>query len=130
MENKKYIPIKDLEVYKLARNLSNIGWEIYKDLDWQTKKIMGDQFIKSTDSVGANISEGYARFHFLDKIKFYYNSRGSLSEASDHWLELLYQRAKADEKRYKQYKLIANKLSIKLNNFITTTYKSKENFSQ
>jgi len=32
--------MKDLEVYKLARELSRIGWEIYEDLDRQTKKII------------------------------------------------------------------------------------------
>lgn len=67
----KYIVLKDLEVYKLARELSKIGWEIYEFLDWQIKKIVGDQFIEATDSIGANIAEGYSRFHFLDKIKFF-----------------------------------------------------------
>jgi len=42
---KKYIPLKDLEVYKLARELSKIAWEIYQDLSWQDKKTMGDQFL-------------------------------------------------------------------------------------
>ncbi|MGB9743187.1 MAG: four helix bundle protein [Minisyncoccales bacterium] len=65
----KYILLKDLEVYQLARELSKIGWEIYNSLDWQTKKISGDQFIEATDSVGANIAEGYGRFHFLEKRK-------------------------------------------------------------
>lgn len=35
---KKYILIKDLEVYKLARELSKIGWKVYQRLNWQTKK--------------------------------------------------------------------------------------------
>lgn len=80
----KYILLKNLEVYKLARMLSEIGWEAYNSLDWQTKKTIGDQFIESTDSAGANIAEGYGRFHYLDKIKFYYNARGSLTECSEH----------------------------------------------
>ena len=84
--NKKYILLKNLEIYQLARELSKIGWEIYQKLDWKTKKINGDQFIEATDSIGANIAEGYNRFHFLDKIKFYYNARSSLSEACYHWL--------------------------------------------
>lgn len=66
---KKYIVLQDLEVYKMARELSAIGWEIYDKLDWQDRKTMGDQFIRSTDSVGANIAEGYGRFHYLDKIR-------------------------------------------------------------
>jgi len=91
---RKYILLNDLEVYKLARELSKIGWEIYQNLNWQTKKIMGDQFIEAVDSVGANIAEGYGRFHYLDKIKFYYNSRSSLIECNEHWIELLKERKK------------------------------------
>lgn len=123
---KKYILLKDLEVYKLARELSKIGWEIYNNLDWQTKKIIGDQFIEATDSVGANIAEGYGRFHYLDKIKFFYNSRASLNECNDHWLELLNERNKVNSERYKEFKTIADKLSLKLNNLIASTYKSKD----
>ena len=127
---RKYILLNDLEVYKLARELSKIGWEIYQNLNWQTKKIMGDQFIESTDSVGANIAEGYGRFHYLDRIKFYYNSRASLIECNEHWIELLKERKKIDDKKYKEFKKVAENLSIKLNNFITSIYKAKNNKPQ
>jgi four helix bundle protein len=123
---KKYILLKDLEVYRLARELSKIGWEIYDSLDWQTKKINGDQFIESTNSVGANIAEGYDRFHYLDKIKFFYNSRASLNESNNHWLELLQERGKVKNKDYKEFKEIAQKLLLKLNNFIAAMYNSKK----
>jgi len=129
VEKKKYILLKDLEVYQLARELSRIGWEIYNSLDWQTKKINGDQFIESTDSVGANIVEGYSRFHYLDKIKFYYNSRASLSECNDHWLELLNERKKVNSQNYEKFQTTSKRLSIKLQNFITSIYKSKDNKS-
>jgi len=129
VEKKKYILLKDLEVYQLARELSRIGWEIYNSLDWQTKKINGDQFIESTDSVGANIVEGYSRFHYLDKIKFYYNSRASLSECNDHWLELLNERKKVNSQNYEKFQTTSKRLSIKLQNFITSIYKSKDSKS-
>ncbi len=87
---------------------------------------MGDQFIESTDSVGANIAEGYKRFHYLDKIKFYYTSRASLSECAEHWLELLNERGKTALTSYKEFKAIAERLSVKLSNFIAATYKSKD----
>jgi len=124
---KKYILLEDLEVYKLARELSKIGWKAYESLDWRDKKINGDQFIESTDSVGANIAEGYGRFHYLDKIKFFYNSRASLNECNNYWLELLNERGKVDSKKYKEFKTIAEKLSLKLNNFISSTYESRNN---
>jgi len=39
---KKHILLKDLEVYKLAKELSKIGWKIYQNLSLQDKKIIGD----------------------------------------------------------------------------------------
>jgi four helix bundle protein len=123
---KEFIPLKNLEVYKLARELSKIAWEIYECLDWQDKKTMGDQFIMATDSSGANIAEGYGRYHYLDRIKFYYNGRASLSEANDHWIELLNERKKINKEKYKKYKKVAKNLGIKLNNFISATYRQKQ----
>lgn len=53
--------LENLEIYKLAREISRNAWEIYNELNWQDKKIMGDQFISSIDSIGANIAEGFGR---------------------------------------------------------------------
>lgn len=122
---KKYIPLEKLEVYRLARSLSKIAWQIYSLLNWESKKIIGNQFIEATDSIGANIAEGYQRYHYLDRIKFYYNARASLSESNDHWLELLKERGKIEKVYYDEFKKSAKDLSIKLNNFITKTYKQK-----
>ncbi|MBI4128254.1 MAG: four helix bundle protein [Parcubacteria group bacterium] len=127
---KRYILLKDLEVYQLARELSRIGWEIYSQLDWQTKKIMGDQFIEATDSIGANIAEGYSRYHYLEKIKFCYNARGSLGEALDHWIELLKERQKVTKENYDLYKSNAERVSIRLQNYITVLYRTRENSEQ
>jgi four helix bundle protein len=75
MENKRFIELQDLEVYQLARRLSKDAWGIYSGMTFEQKKIIGDQFIRAVDSVGANIAEGYARYHYLDKVRFYYFSR-------------------------------------------------------
>ena len=80
MNNESYIKLGNLEIYQLAIEISDLVWKIYERMDWQIKKIIGDQFIRAVDSIGANIAEGYGRWHHRDKIKFYYNSRGSLLE--------------------------------------------------
>ncbi|MBP8849529.1 MAG: four helix bundle protein [Breznakibacter sp.] len=121
-----FLSIKDLKVYQLSRQLSSIAWSIYATMPYEDKKHIGDQFLRSTDSVGANIAEGYARFHYLDKCKFYYNSRASLSEANDHWLELLLERNKIEIRTYEVYKSISKDLQIRLNNFIKQTKNEKE----
>ena len=123
---KEYVPLKDLEVYKLARELSMMAWKIYEALNWEDRKIMGSQFIESIDSTGANIAEGYGRYHYLDRIKFYYNSRASLIESCEHWLELLLQRKKISKESFLEMKSLYKKLGIKLNNFIKSTYRAKK----
>jgi len=130
MEKGKHILLKDLEVYKLACELSRIGWGIYSNLDWRDKKTMGDQFLTATDSVGGNIVEGYSHYHYLEKIKFLYNARASLAEATDHWLELLKERGKLSEEKYQEYRRASREASIKLQNFIAAIYKAKSKNKQ
>lgn len=123
MQSKKqYLNLDKLEVYILSRELSKIGWVIYSDFDWHIKKVVGDQFIRSTDSVGANIAEGYGRYHYLDKIKFYYNARASLKE-SRHWIELIKERNLSNEENIANYLKIYKEISPKLNGFINSCYK-------
>ena len=119
--------LENLEVCRLARGASRAGWEIYKDFDWHQQKIIGDQFIRSLDSVGANIAEGYGRFHFLDKIKFYYNARGSLLEAI-HWLNLMKERGLVDEKTASDLEKKLRELHITLNGFIKATFDAKKHY--
>jgi four helix bundle protein len=117
--------LNDLEIYRLSREISRDVWEIYKKLSWEDKKIMGYQCISATDSIGANIAEGFGRYHYLDKNKFNLNSRGSLLETI-HWLEILNERKKMSEAEFKPLILKLQKLHIKLNNYITSTRKLKE----
>jgi len=124
MKKGKYLTLDKLKVYKLARKLSRVAWEIYNNLDWRDKKIMGDQYIESTDSVGANIAEGFGRFHFLDKVKFYFNSRASLLE-SRHWMDLIKERNKTDAESYKKYIKIYKNLRPGLSGLIDSALKEK-----
>lgn len=81
----------EMEVYKMARVVEKDAWNIFSRFDWEIKKTIGFQWIESIDSIGANIAEGFGRFHYLDKNKFYYNARGSLYEAF-HWTDVLGER--------------------------------------
>ena len=124
MESKNFIELKNLEVYQLSRKLSSVAWEIFCRMDFMDKKHIGDQFLRSVDSIGANIAEGYGRYHYLYKVRFYYNSRASHYEAFTHWLELLFEREKITETEFNSIDETALKLQIKLNNFITSTSKN------
>lgn len=123
--SEKYVKLGDLLVYKLAIELSDTAWKIYLSLVWQDKKIMGDQFIESTDSFGANIAEGYGRFHYLDRIKFYYNARASLNEAK-HWCFVLNRREKVSKDVFIKFLNQSEQANFQINRFIKTTYDSKD----
>ena len=122
---KIYLTLESLEVFQLSKQLSSVCWNIYKTLDWKLIKDLKEQFIDSSDSVGANIAEGYGRFHYLDRIKFMYNARGSLLE-SKYWFDLLIDRKLLkDDSLLKDYLKIFNELKPKLNNFINSIYKNR-----
>jgi four helix bundle protein len=127
MESQNYIQLKNLEVYQLSRKLSTIAWEIFCRMNFEDKKHMGDQFLRAVDSVGANIAEGYGRFHYLDKVRFYYKSRASHYEAFIHWSELLFEREKISIEEFNSINKTAQILQVKLNNFITSTTKNARN---
>ena len=112
--------IKDLEIYNQSVEISRRAWLVYDKLNWQQKKIIGDQWITSVDSVGANIAEGFGRFHYLDKNKFNYNARGFLLE-SIHWTKLLFERNMIPEQEFNFLLGSQNDLLIRLNAFIRST---------
>lgn len=125
MTEKEYISLDKLETYRLARQLSQTAWIIYVKLDWQMKKVIGDQFIESTDSVGTNIAEGFGRFHYMDKVKFYYNARGSLME-SRHWVDLLKERKLVTVEYQTQYLESYRQLRPSLNALINSVINRKK----
>ena len=118
--------LKDLEVYKLAREISAMGWKIYQCFTQEDKRTMGNQFIRSIDSVGANIAEGFGRYHYADKNRFYYNARASLFESA-HWLEILHERNRIDVEAFKELDVRLPELHRKLNSFIRSTKMRSEN---
>ncbi len=122
--------LETLEIYQMALSLSRISWEIYAAFDYMTKKAIWLQYIRSMDSIWANISEWYWRFHYLDSAKFYYNSRWSLFETK-YRLRLMYDRKLVSEDAYKNIDSELNILWKKLNNFISAVKnKLKESATQ
>jgi four helix bundle protein len=102
-------------------------WSIVITWDYFSKDTIGKQLVKAADSIAANLSEGYGRYHYLDKVRFYYNSRASHYEAFTHWLELLLEREKISKIEFDTISETALKLQVKLNNFISSTIKNARN---
>ena len=83
---KKYLKLNDIDCYKIAFNLSNHIWELVIKWDRIGLDTVGKQFVRSVDSISANIAEGFGRYSKKDKIKFFRISFGSMYESLD-WNE-------------------------------------------
>ena len=112
--------LRHLKVYKESLELSHSAWNIYTELPQALKFDIGSQFIRAVDSIGANIAEGFGRFHYKDKIKFYYNARGSLWE-SKHWIYLLHKRKLISKEQFDSFIANLNNTGKLLNSFIKAT---------
>ncbi len=98
---KEFLKLEDITAYQIASELGDHVWEIVSKWGIFAKKTIGSQFVDATDSIAANIAEGFGRFHRKDKQKFYYNARGSVYESA-HWCKKSYKR-KLLTKRENEY---------------------------
>jgi four helix bundle protein len=110
----------ELEVYKLSEELSDKIWSDYDTWPEKVKRTIGYQIIRSSDSIAANISEGYGRYTPADRVVFYRYARGSFEETKS-WLRKLIRRNIVNQDDVKIYKLLIDELGPKLNAFISTT---------
>ena len=107
----------DLDIWQEAHKLS---LEIYKITEqFPQKEMYGltDQIRRASTSVGANISEGFGRFHYKEKIKFYYISRGSVCEVQN-FLFLAQDLKYLDKDKAREIFTRYENLSKRLNQFI------------
>jgi len=74
----------DLEVWKVGHELVLEIYKITKDFPKSETYGLISQLRRSASSVTSNIAEGFSRYSFKDKIRFYYNARSSISESQNH----------------------------------------------
>ena len=80
---------EDLKVWQLAHKLSLDVAMLVKDFPKDEKYDLVDQMRRSARSIPSDISEGFGRFHFNDKLTFYESARASLGELRNHLKEAL-----------------------------------------
>ncbi len=72
--------MEDLKLIQEAEALCDEIWAIVTTWDEFTRRTVGTQLVRSSDSIGANIAESYGRYAYGEKIQFLYYSRGSVYE--------------------------------------------------
>ena len=89
MYKKKQIvrTFEDLEVYKIARELSRSISKLIKTLPKCEEYNLKGQMRRAKLSVTNNIAEGFGRFHYQENIQFCRQSRGSICELVDDFNE-------------------------------------------
>ena len=111
------IPIHELKVYQLAIDIGERVWVVVCKWDYFAKDTVDKQLVKSVDSIAANISEGYGRFHYKENKQFCYYSRGSLYETKT-WLEKAHNRGLIVNDDFKSLEKDIESIAYKLNNYI------------
>ena len=84
-ETNKFSSIEELDLFKSTEQLCDEIWEIVAGWERFSKDTIGKQLVRGSDSIGANLAEGDGRYHFKEKLHFYYIARGSLKETC-YWL--------------------------------------------
>ncbi len=76
----------DLNAWKEAHSLTLGIYKLTENFPKEEKYGIATQLRRAVSSIGANIAEGFARYHFKDKTKFYYQARGSAAEVQNFLL--------------------------------------------
>ena len=121
--------LDDLQVYNLSIEIGEIIWNIVSHWSYFEKDTLGKQTVRAVDSISANISEGFGRFHYKENKQFLYFARGSLFETKT-WLWKANKRMLIDEYQYKEISKSIELLGIKLNNYINSIGKTNPESSK
>ncbi len=115
--------IDEIKVYNLSMELGEKIWNIVIKWDFFSKDTIGKQLVRAADSIAANLSEGYGRYHYKDSKNFCYYSRGSLYETKT-WLTKANNRKLINDDDYNSFITDINQIGKKLNNYIKSIGKT------
>ena len=114
------LAFEDMRVLQLAETIADATWKTV--IGWQpfARDAMGKQWVQAADSVGANIAEAFGRFHYGEKLTFFYYARGSLFETK-YWLNRAVARNLVDDKVLRNAVEELSDLARQLNALVAST---------
>jgi four helix bundle protein len=92
-------------------------WNIVIKWNQFQKDTVGKQLVRAADSIAANLSEGFGRYHYRENKHFGYYSRGSLFETKT-WITKAFNRQLINKDDYSLFLKNIETIGIKLNNYI------------
>lgn len=111
--------LEELQVYQLSMKLGEDVWQVVNKWEYFPKDTIGKQVVRSVDSVAANLSEGFGRYHYNESKHFGYYARGSLYE-SKTWLVKAFNRKLIIESEFNSFCQDIDTIGIKLNKYINS----------
>ena len=121
--------IKSLETLEAWKKAKDFALRVYREvlplLPPEEKWNLNQQLRRSSNSVPANIAEGYGRFYYQDNIRFCYNARGSLEETLSH-LVVCYEMKFISKALFDSLEEDGGKLTQLINGYIGYLKKSKQ----
>src|SRR3989344_3477302 len=79
-----YKSFEEMPVWQKAMILADKIFSLTEKLPKKEDYGLTSQIRRSALSISGNIAEGFGRKHTKDKLNFYYDARGSLSETKNH----------------------------------------------
>jgi four helix bundle protein len=118
---------EDLKVWQLANRLSLEVSELVKTFPKHEKYDLANQMRRSVRSIPSDISEGFGRHHFNDKLTFYERARASLGELRNHFQEAL-GNGYFGEGGYKDYSKRMNEIGYLLNRMMKNVRGARDSY--
>ncbi len=85
-EVRKIRSFTDLNVWKLGHELVILIYKTTKSFPKEEMFSLIDQMRRAATSITSNIAEGFGRQTYKEKIQFYYQAQGSLTELKNQLL--------------------------------------------
>jgi four helix bundle protein len=117
----------DLDAWRVNHELALMVYKITKKFPKDERFGLIDQMRKAASSITANIAEGWGRYHYADKIKFFYQARGSNCEVQN-FVDLSNDLKYLDKTDYEELKKKAFQGFKVINGLIRSTEKQKSKF--
>ncbi|PJC27896.1 four helix bundle protein [Candidatus Shapirobacteria bacterium CG_4_9_14_0_2_um_filter_39_11] len=84
--DKKITSFTDLEAWKKGHDLVLFVYKITEKFPKKELFVLTSQIRRAAISVTSNITEGFSRYSYKEKIQFYFMAQGSLSELENQIL--------------------------------------------
>jgi four helix bundle protein len=110
----------DLEAWKEVHKLTLLIYRISKNFPREEMYGLTSQIRRAAISIESCIAEGFCRYHYKERLNFYYDARGSIGEAESQSLtakDLQYMRQPDFEQIFTQ----AEKVNVILGGLIRST---------